>query len=166
MKSVGMPVSNPGASKPRFLTSSRPGVPIGWTVSDSPSGDHQALLVAEPRGHRGRDEEQDQPEVGEQRRHLRVLVAIAVDVHGAVVGADLADPEAAAAHDAGQRPPPRRRSSPHGPAAAGRRTARAGRPGRRPTPRHSRGVRSSVHTMIEVDEHDEGQAEPRSTRTP
>ena len=38
MKSVACPVSNPGASKSRFLTRRSPGVPIGWTVSDSPSG--------------------------------------------------------------------------------------------------------------------------------
>ena len=44
--------------------------------------------------------------MGEERRHLRVLVAIAVDVDRAVVGADLADPEAATADDAGQRPMP------------------------------------------------------------
>ena len=69
---------SPGASKSRFFTSSSPGVPIGWTVSDSPSGDDQALLVAEPRGHGRGDQEQDQPGVGEQRRHLRVLVAVAV----------------------------------------------------------------------------------------
>ena len=37
MKSVGRPVSKPGASNPRLRTRSRPGVPIGWTVSDSPS---------------------------------------------------------------------------------------------------------------------------------
>ena len=37
MKSLAWPVSRPGASKSRFLTSSRPGVPIGWTVSDAPS---------------------------------------------------------------------------------------------------------------------------------
>ncbi len=37
MKSLAWPVSRPGAWKPRFLTSSRPGVPIGWTVSDAPS---------------------------------------------------------------------------------------------------------------------------------
>ena len=34
MKSVAWPVSKPGASKSMFLTSSRPGVPIGWTVSE------------------------------------------------------------------------------------------------------------------------------------
>ncbi len=38
MKSVGRPVSKPGASKSRFLTSSRSRVPMFWTVSDSPSG--------------------------------------------------------------------------------------------------------------------------------
>ena len=38
MKSLALPVSaNPGASNPRLRTSSSPGVPIGWTVSDSPS---------------------------------------------------------------------------------------------------------------------------------
>ena len=95
MKSDGMPVSKPGASKPRFLTSSRPGVPIGWTVSDSPFRDDQALLVAEARGHGRRDEEQDQPEVGEERRHLRVLVAVAVDVARAVGVGRLADAEPA-----------------------------------------------------------------------
>ena len=42
-------------------------------------GDHQALLVAQPGGHRGREQEQDQAEVGEQRRELRVLVPVAVD---------------------------------------------------------------------------------------
>ncbi len=63
MKSVGTPVSRPGASKPRFFTSSSPGVPIGWTVSVSPSATTSALLVAEPRRHQARDQEQDQPEV-------------------------------------------------------------------------------------------------------
>ena len=43
-------------------------------------GDDQSLLVAERRGDGRRDEEEDQPEVGQQRRHLRVLVAVAVEV--------------------------------------------------------------------------------------
>ena len=38
MKSRAPPVSmKPGASNPRFFTTSSPGVPIGWTVSEPPS---------------------------------------------------------------------------------------------------------------------------------
>ena len=134
------------------MTSSRPGVPIGWTVSDSPFRHDEPLLVAESRGHRRRDEEEDQPEVGEERRHLRVLVAVAVDVDGPVVGADLADPEAAAADDAGQRP---LRPTPVIAARSGSRGSKYGSgwtTRTSATPRHSRGVRSSVQTMIDDDE--------------
>ena len=79
VKSVGWPVSSSPA--PRSRSSSRArrsGVPIGWTVSESPSAIEQPLLVAEPPRHDGRDEEQDQPEVGEERRELRPAMAVAV----------------------------------------------------------------------------------------
>ena len=161
MKSVGLPVSKPGASKPRFLTSSRPGVPIGWTVSDSPSGHDQPLLVAEARGHGGRDEEQDQPEVGEQRRHLRVLVAVAVDVRGPSSGRS--------PRGRGSRGRARRRAT--SAAATPVIAARSGRLGSKngsgwttrtsDTPRHSRGVRSSVQTTIEMTSTISADAEPR-----
>ena len=62
-------------------------------------GHDQALLVAEPRGDRRRDQEQDQAGVGEERRHLRVLVPVAVEVARAVVVGRLADPEAVPAQD-------------------------------------------------------------------
>jgi hypothetical protein len=42
--------------------------------------EHEACLRAEPAGHTGCDEEQDQPEVSEQRGHLRVSIAIPVQV--------------------------------------------------------------------------------------
>ena len=136
-------------------------MPIGWTVSDSPSATTRPCSSPKPRRHRGRDQEQDQPEVGEQRRHLRVLVAVAVEVARAVRVGRLADAEAVAAQDGARRPPRRRRPSPRGRAGAGRSTARAGRPGCRDTPRHSRGVRSSVQTTIEMTSTTSADAEPR-----
>ena len=69
---------------------------MGWTVSVSPVGDHKPLLVAEPRGHRAADEEQDQAEVADEGRHLDPPIPIAVDVlRSAVLGGP--DPEPAAA---------------------------------------------------------------------
>jgi len=50
----------------------------------------EACLRAEPAGHPGRDEEQDQSEVREQRGHLRVPVSVAVHV---AVSARLLDPD-------------------------------------------------------------------------
>ena len=64
MKSVAWPVSRPGAAKPKFFTTRRSGVPIGWTVSESPVGDDEAVLVAEPARDRRRDEEQDEARGG------------------------------------------------------------------------------------------------------
>ena len=63
-------------------------------MSASPFADDETLLVTEARRHRGRDEEQDQPEVGEQGRQLRVLVAVAVEETRAVGVGRLADVEA------------------------------------------------------------------------
>ena len=71
-------------------------------------GHDQALLVAERRRHDRGDEEQDQPEVGQQRRHLRVLVPIAVEVADPV-DLRLAELEAMPAQ---RRPDARRRPTP------------------------------------------------------
>ena len=57
-------------------------------------GDHEPLLVTQSGGDGGRDQEQDQPGMGQERRHLRVLVTIAVEIAGPVVGTRLADLEA------------------------------------------------------------------------
>ena len=116
----------------------------------APFGDDEALLVAEPGGRGGRDQEQDQTEVGEQRRELGVLVAVAVEVARAVLGGRLADAEAVPPQHVRGRPPPGT------PAIA----ARSGRSGSKNgsgwatrtslTPRHSRGVRSSVQITIDT----------------
>ena len=63
----------------------------------------------------------------EQRRHLRVLVPVAVDVADPVTRRLLADAEPATAEDGRARSPRSRRPSPPGRAGVGRRTARAGR---------------------------------------
>ena len=99
MKSVGWPVSKPGASKSMFLTSSSPGVPIGWTVSDSPSATTSPCSSPEPRGHGRGDQEDDQAGMGQQGRHLGVLVAVAVQEAGAAGVRRLADVEAVLAQD-------------------------------------------------------------------
>ena len=85
---------------PRLRTSSSPGVPIGWTVSDSPSATTRPCSSPEPRGDGRRDEEQHEPGVGEQRRELHPAVAVAVEVRRAV-GDLAADDEPVAAQDRG-----------------------------------------------------------------
>ena len=66
-------------------------------------GDDEAFLDPEPARDGGRHEEQDEAGVREQRRHLRVLVAIAVDVTDPVAAGLLAHPEAVPAEDRGER---------------------------------------------------------------
>ena len=94
--------------------------------------------------------------MGEQRRHLRVLVAVAVEELTAILVGGLADtePRCGAGPSAGP------------PSATPVMAARSGRIGSKygsgwttrtsATPRHSRGVRSSVQTMIEM--HEDGRA--------
>ena len=65
--------------------------------------DHQPLLVAEARRDGGGHEEQDQAEVREQRRELRVLVPVAIEVGRAVGGGLLADMEPSTADGARER---------------------------------------------------------------
>ena len=113
-------------------------------------GDDQALLVAEPRRGRGRDQEEDQPGVREQRRQLRVLVAIAVDEARAVGVGRLADAEAVAPQDGADGLD---RDAVHRGAVGEPRVEvglRLGDPDVADTPRHSFGVRSSVQTTIET----------------
>ena len=62
-------------------------------------GDDQALLIAKSRRGSGRDEEEDQPGVREQRRHLGVLVTIAIQEARAVGVGRLPDAEAVAPQD-------------------------------------------------------------------
>ena len=104
-------------------------MPIGWTVSELALGHDEPCLVAEPRGHGGRDEEEDEPGVREQRGQLRVLVAVAVHVAPCRPTSASrtrkrwrrsAVPTALERHGRPSRP---------GRAASGRRTAPAGRPG-------------------------------------
>jgi hypothetical protein len=111
-------------------------------------GDDQALLLSEALRHRGRLEEGDQPEVGQQGRHLRVLVAVAVEVADAATVGRLADVEAVSAED-GRHPSA---GTPSMAALSGRRGSKKGsgwatRISR--TPRHSFGVRSRVQTVID-----------------
>ena len=113
-------------------------------------GDDQALLVAEARGGRGRDEEQDQPGVREQRRHLGVLVAVAVEEARAVRLGRLADAEPVAPQDRVDGRPP---ATPSIAARSGSRGSKYGSGWATRmslTPRHSLGVRSSVQTTIEM----------------
>ena len=87
--------------------------------------------------------------MGEQRRHLRVLVAIAVQVARAVRIGRLADAKAAAAAGPSRRRPPARRPSPPGPGSRGSKNGSGWATRTSRTPRHSFGVRSRVHTTIE-----------------
>ena len=78
----------------------QPGRPDRLDGQRLPLGDDETLLVPEPRRRRRRDEEQDQPEVGEQRRHLGVLVAVAVHEPRPVRVGRLAHAEARPPQDA------------------------------------------------------------------
>ena len=119
VKSAKLPSARRGASNPKFFTTSRPGVPIGWTVWRLAPGEQEPGLDAEPGRDRGRDEEQDEPGVGQQRRQLRPAVAVAVEVDRAVGLALGPDAE-----------PVRPEDRPHGFGASGRPSrARSGRLG-------------------------------------
>ena len=161
VKSLAWPVSrNPGASNPRFCTSSRPGVPIGWTVSESPSATTRPCSSPSRARHRGRDEEQDQPDVADQRRQLRPAVAVAVDVRRRRRPPRLADDEPVAPEDRRDGRRVDARPSPPGRAASGRRTASGWTTRISLDWRHSRGVRSSVQTTIEMTRTMQPDAEP------
>ena len=140
-------------------------MPIGWTVSVSPSATTSPCSSPKRAVTRPGDEEQDQPEVADERRQLRPAVAVAVQEPRRRRGrsrrrtTNRCRPERA-----GDRPRP---TGP-GPAAI---DTRSGRRGSKYaggwTTRiaadccHSRGVRSSVQTRIENDEHEERDAERR-----
>ena len=81
MKSRAWPVSRkPGASKREVLHDEDARRADRLDRQRAALDEEQRLLVAELGRDGRRDDEQDQPEVGEQRRQLRVLVAVAVEV--------------------------------------------------------------------------------------
>ena len=150
MKSVAWPGLEAGRLERDVLDQQQPGRPDRLDGQRLALGDDEALLVAQPRRGGGRDEEQDQPEVGEQRRHLGVLVAVAVEEARAVRVGRLADAEARSAAGRAWT------SSAGTPAIAARSGSRGSKYGSgwatrtSLTPRHSRGVRSSVQTTIDT----------------
>ena len=86
MKSVAWPVVEAGRLEVEVLDQQQAGRADRLDRERAALGHDEPLLVAEPRGHRGGDQEEDEAGVREQRRHLRVLVAVAVEVARAVVG--------------------------------------------------------------------------------
>ena len=111
-------VSGPGASNPKFFTTSSPGVPIGWTVDVRPPATTSPCSTPNRQVTAAATRNRISPRWREQRRHLRLLVAIAVEVVDAV-DLGLADAELLAAEHRPDGARRRRRSSPRGPAARG-----------------------------------------------
>ena len=85
MKSVACAgLEEPGRLEAEVADEQQPGRPDRLDGERLALRHDEALLVAEPRGHGRRDEEQHEPRVGEQRRELHPAVAVAVEVRRAV----------------------------------------------------------------------------------